>query len=100
VVEGVRWNKKLAGAKIGEIRESSLQRGSVSYLQVIEVERDSNAWQAGIRKGDILYSINKQLIQNHDEALEIIEANHDGIILNIHRGGRELYLLLKLQNMT
>lgn len=95
VVEGVRWNKKLAGAKIGEIRESSLQRGSVSYLQVIEVERDSNAWQAGIRKGDILYSINKQLIQNHDEALEIIEANHDGIILNIQRGGRELYLLLK-----
>ncbi len=95
VVEGVRWNKKLAGAKIGEIRESSLQRGSVSYLQVIEVERDSNAWQAGIRKGDILYSINKQLIQNHDEALEIIEANHDGIILNIQRGSRELYLLLK-----
>jgi len=67
----------------------------VSYLQVVEVEPDSNAWQAGIRKGDILYSINKQRIRNHDEALEILGRNQDGIILNIQRGGRELYLLLK-----
>ncbi len=95
VVAGMRWNKKLAGATIGEISESSLQRGSVSYLQVIEVEPESNAWQAGIRKGDILYSINKQRIRNHVEALEILGRNQDGIILNIQRGGRELYLLLK-----
>ena len=95
VVEGIRWNEKLAGAKIGEFRESSLQRGQVSYLQIVEVEPDSNAWKAGIRKGDILYSINKQLIRNHEEALEIIGRNLDGIILNIQRGGRELYLLLK-----
>jgi len=67
----------------------------VSYLQVVEVEPDSNAWQAGIRKGDILYLINKQRIRNHDEALEILGRNQDGIILNIQRGGRELYLLLK-----
>jgi len=95
VVEGIRWNETLAGAKIGEFRESSLQRGQVSYLQVVEVEPDSNAWKAGIREGDILYSINKQLIRNHEEALEIIGRDLDGIILNIQRGGRELYLLLK-----
>jgi Do/DeqQ family serine protease len=95
VVEGIRWNEKLAGAKIGEIHESSSQRGMVSYLQVIEVERDSNAWEAGIRKGDILYSINKQLIRNHDEAFEAIERNQRGMILNIQRGELELYLLIK-----
>jgi len=95
VVDGSRWNEKLAGAKIGEIRESSLQRGMISYLQVIEVELDSNAWEAGIREGDILYSINKQLIRNHDEALEAIENNQRGLILNIQRGERELYLIIK-----
>jgi Do/DeqQ family serine protease len=95
VVDGSRWDAKLAGAKIGEVRESSLQRGLVAYLQVIEVELDSNAWQAGIRVGDILYSINKELIRNHDEALAAIERNRNGIILNIQRGGRELYLLIK-----
>jgi serine protease Do/serine protease DegQ len=95
VVDGKRWNEKLAGAKIGEIRESSLQRGLISYLQVIEVELNSNAWEAGIREGDILYSINKQLIHNHEEALEAIESNQRGMILNIQRDGRELYLLVK-----
>jgi serine protease Do/serine protease DegQ len=95
VVDGIRWNEKLAGAKIGEIRESSLQRGMISYLQVIEVELDSNAWEAGIREGDILYSINKQLIRTHDEALEAIENNQRGMILNIQRGERELYLIIK-----
>jgi serine protease Do/serine protease DegQ len=95
VVDGIRWSEKLAGAKIGEIRESSLQRGMISYLQVIEVEPDSNAWDAGIREGDILYSINKQLIRTHDEALEAIENNQRGMILNIQRGERELYLIIK-----
>jgi Do/DeqQ family serine protease len=95
VVEGSRWNEKLAGAKIGEIRESSLQRGAISYLQVIEVEPGSNAWDAGIREGDLLYSINKQSIRNHQEALEAIERNQNGMILNIQRGEQELYLLIK-----
>lgn len=95
VVEGARWNKKLTGAEIGEIRESSLQRGLVSYLQVTEVEQGSNAWEAGIRPGDIFYSINKQLITNHEEALAIIKRNRGGMILNIQRGERELYLMIK-----
>ena len=95
VVEGSRWNEKLAGAKIGEIREFSLQRGAISYLQVIEVEPGSNGWDAGIREGDILYSINKQSIRNHQEALEAIERNQNGMILNIQRGEHQLYLLIK-----
>jgi Do/DeqQ family serine protease len=95
IVDGLRWNEKLAGATIGEIRESSLQRGETSYLQVIEVEIGSVAWETGIREGDILYSINKQLIRNHAEALVAIETNQRGMILNIQRGNRELYMLIK-----
>jgi len=95
IVEAALWNKKLEGAKIGEIRESSLQRGMVSYLQVTSVDPGSNAWETGIREGDIFYSINKQLIRNHEEAINVIEANKGGMILNIQRGERELYLLIK-----
>lgn len=95
VIDGSRWHEQFAGATIGEIRESSLQRGLVSYLKVVEVKIGSNAWEVGIREGDIFYSINKQLISNHDEALEAIERNQRGMILNIQRGNRELYLLVK-----
>jgi serine protease Do/serine protease DegQ len=95
VIDGSRWHEQFAGATIGEIRESSLQQGLVSYLKVVEVKIGSNAWEAGIREGDIFYSINKQLIRNHDEALEAIQRNKRGMILNIQRGNRELYLLVK-----
>ncbi len=94
-IDGGEFNATLAGAKIGEIRESSLQQGMIEYLQVRDVTPGSNAWEAGIRKGDILYSINKQLIHNFDEAFDVIASNSRGMILNIHRGGRELYLLIK-----
>ncbi|MCP4488551.1 MAG: Do family serine endopeptidase [Gammaproteobacteria bacterium] len=94
-IDGGEFNTRLAGAKIGEIHKSNLQQGVVEYLQVREITPGSNAWEVGIRKGDILYSINKQLIRNFDEAFDVIASNSQGMILNIRRGGRELYLLIK-----
>ncbi len=95
IVDGVELHQKLAGAQIGEMRETKLQRGLVEYLQVQEVVRGSNAWNAGIRAGDDFYSINKQLIGTVDEAQEVIENNRRGLILTIHRGNRELFLLIE-----
>jgi len=95
VVDGGTFEHTLAGAKIGEMRETSLQSGLIIYLQVMEVELDSNAWNAGIRENDILFSINKQMIHTLDEAAEAFERNQRGMILNIQRGNQELYLLIK-----
>ena len=94
-IDGGEIIEKLAGAIIGEIRESKLQQGLVQYLQVREVLPGSNAWQVGIRSGDILYSINKQLVRNFDEITEAVNNNQNGMILNIRRGDREMYLLIK-----
>lgn len=94
MMEGRHLLQRLAGAKIGQVSESSLKYGLVTYLQVLELEVDSPAWQAGIREGDILYSINKQLIPTFEQALEIISVNQGGMILNIQRGNRALYLVI------
>lgn len=94
-IDGGKLDEKLAGAQIGEIRETKLQRGLVEYLQVREVEPGSNAWNAGIRAGDIFFSVNKQLTRNFDEAFEAMSDNQHGLILTIHRGSRELFLLIK-----
>lgn len=95
VVDGGEYKDILAGVKIGEIRESSLQGGLITYLQAVAVEVGSNAWEAGIRKDDIFFSINKELIRTLDEAAEAFARNQRGMILNIQRGNRELYLLIK-----
>ena len=86
---------KLAGAIIGEMREQHLQRGRVDYLEVMKVDKGSNAQESGFRVGDIIYSINKQLTRNFDEVFALVEANGKGMIMNIQRGSRELYILLK-----
>lgn len=95
VLEGEHLLQKLTGAKIGQVTESSLKYGLVTYLQVLEIEDESPAWRAGIRESDILYSINKQLIPTFEQALETISNNQGGMILNIQRGNRALYLVIK-----
>jgi len=86
---------KLAGASIGEIHEQHLQRGRVDYLEVMKVETGSNAEEAGFRVGDIIYSINKQVTRTFDEVFALVENNGNGMIMNVQRGERELYILLK-----
>ncbi len=86
---------KLAGATIGEMHEQHLQRGRVDYLKIMKVEPGSNAEQSGFRVGDIIFSINKQLARTFDEVFALVENNGNGMIMNVQRGKRELYILLK-----
>jgi len=95
MLEGKHLLQKLAGAKIGQVSESSLKYGLVTYLQVIEIKTGSPAWRAGIRESDVLYSINQQLIPTFEQALETIKNHQGDMILNIQRGNRALYLVIK-----
>jgi serine protease Do/serine protease DegQ len=93
--EGVRIHAKLAGASIGEMHEQHLQRGRIDYLEVLSVASGSNADASGFLAGDIIFSINKQVTRNFDELFNVIDSNGRGMIMNIQRGNRELYILLK-----
>ena len=95
MLEGKYLLQKLTGAKIGQMSESSLKYGRVTYLQVLEIEPDSPAWRAGIRESDVLYSINQRLIPTFEQALKTISNNQGGMALNIRRGNRALYLVIK-----
>ena len=75
--------------------ELPLPRGRVDYLEVMKVDKGSNAQLSGFKVGDIIYSINKQLTRNFDEVFALVETNGKGMIMNIQRGNRELYILLK-----
>lgn len=94
-IDGGEIHLKLDGATIGEISKQQLQRGVVKYLEVLEVEVNSNAQRSGFQQGDIIYSINKQSVGSFDEAFDIVAQNDHNMIMNIQRGDRELYLLLK-----
>jgi serine protease Do/serine protease DegQ len=94
-IDGERIHPKVAGAVIGEMREQHLQRGRIDYLQLLSVAPGSNAEASGFLDGDIIFSINKQLTRNFDELFALIEDPGKGMVMNIQRGNRELYILLK-----
>ena len=58
-------------------------------------DENSNAEVAGFEIGDVIYSINKQKTDTFDAALAAVGERDGNILVNIQRGQRELYLLVK-----
>jgi serine protease Do/serine protease DegQ len=93
-VDGGEINYRLAGAKIGEIKETNIHTGQVEYLQVIDVLPGSPAWNTGLRAEDIIYSINKQVVSTFEEAYAAA-GNSRALLLNVQRGDQAMYVLIQ-----
>lgn len=93
-VDGAEFNYRLAGAKIGEMKETDIRRGQVQYLQVVDIEPGSAGWNTGLRQDDIIHSINKIVVKTFEEAY-VAAKNSRSLLLNIRRGEQALYVLIK-----
>jgi len=93
-VDGAELNFRLAGAQIGEIKETDIRSGQVEYLQVLEITPGSAAWNTGLRQDDIIHSINKQVVRSFDDAYAAAKSSR-ALLLNIQRGEQAMYLLIK-----
>ncbi len=93
-IDGSEISYRLAGAKIGEIKETDIQAGKVEFLQVMDIEPDSMAWNTGLRKEDIIRSINKYPVKTFDDAYLAAKSSR-ALLINIQRGDQSLFVLLK-----
>jgi Do/DeqQ family serine protease len=93
-IDGSEISYRLAGASIGEIKESDIRKGLRQFLKVMEVEPNSQAWHTGVRKDDIIYSINRQLAETFESAYAAARSSRN-LLLNIHRGNQSMFLLIK-----
>ena len=93
-IDGSEISYRLEGAKIGEMKESHLRDGLVEYLQITEMDETSPAWNIGLRKDDIILSINKQRVKTFDEAY-VAAKSSTSLLVNIQRGDQAMYVLLK-----
>lgn len=81
----------LAGARIGEGRLRTA-RGHHAVVTVGPVERDTPAWEVGLREGDLILEVNREPIRGLDE-LSWAVARSGGIYsLRIQRGERTFLL--------
>ncbi|WP_438971230.1 DegQ family serine endoprotease [Methylophaga sp.] len=85
---------KLAGATFGDIEEDSPYFGRVEGVMVYSVKRGSPAWNAGLRSEDVVTSVNRRAVKNLEEFKPMVK-NTEQVLLNIIRGRRAMFLLLK-----
>ncbi len=70
-------------------------RNRFQGVLIEEIERNSKAWQLGLRAGDLITSVNKGEISSLKQLSESIKRSSKTPLLNIYRNGRNYLLLLE-----
>ena len=86
---------RLAGAILGPVAADHPLAGRVEGVEVISIERGSAAWSAGLRRGDIVVSVNQQPVSSVAEVATALQRNADRLLLNIRRGNGSMFVLIQ-----
>jgi len=95
-MKGEQLSSLLAGAVFVVSEEQELGRSAPAQgIVVSEVAAGSPAWQANLRSGDVITSINKMRVSNFKEMAAAIKRSGRGILMNIQRGNLALFILIQ-----
>ncbi len=86
---------RLAGAKLGSIEPDHPLAGQVEGVEVLHVEAGSPAAFAGLEKGDIIVSVNREPVRNLEEFRAAAKASKGEFLLNVRRGDSALFLVIQ-----
>ena len=84
---------RLRGATLVDVSQDG-PNGPVQGVAIADVARGSPAWNAGLRKGDLITSANRIPVQSIAQ-MEAAVSGRKGLLLNIRRGNGALFLMLK-----
>jgi len=90
VVIGDKLNPRLAGATI----ESHEENGN-NYLVVADVTRGSAAWNARLRKDDLILSVNRAPVKTLADLKKMVQMSDEQILFNVQRGQTALFILIQ-----
>ena len=91
-VSGNTLSEKLAGAKFSEAQEDSSRR-TAAGIEVVQAR--GKAASAGLRKGDIVISVNRERVKTIKDMKAAIKKNPEALLLNIQRASRGLFILIR-----
>ncbi len=89
-IAGEKINPKLAGAVI-----ESHEDGANKYLVVSNVVRGSEAWNARLRKDDLILSVNRVPVKTLNDLKKMVNFNDEQILFNVQRGQTALFILIQ-----
>ena len=80
---------------LGAISDNHPLAGHVEGVQVLEIERGSPAWSAGLRADDIVVSVNQLPVSTMDDVATAVRRNPDSMLLNIRRGNGAMFVVIR-----
>ncbi len=92
---GGTFSRKLAGALLGPIPGGHPLHGRLEGVAVLEVERGSAAWQAGLRPGDVILSVNRIRVTRVPELRKAIGSPEEALLLYLLRGDEAFYVVIE-----
>jgi serine protease Do/serine protease DegQ len=93
-VAGERFNKRLAGATLGNIDPGHPYYGHIEGVVVQNVSPGSPAWGVGLRKGDVIVSVNKHRVKSLDDMATAVKGS-DRVLLNVRRGSGAFFVIIE-----
>lgn len=84
----------LYGVGLKNFKLLSPIHGNVEGVLVVSVEEDSKSWQADLRPGDVITSVNQQKIKNIDELKTNVSKADKILLLNILRGPSAIFIVI------
>ena len=94
-ITGEKISKHLKGAELAVIEEDGTNTNRMVGIEVIDIEKDSAAWRTGLRKNDVIMSVNRIRVRNFSELKQAIQSSRRGMLINILRGDGGLFLLVQ-----
>ncbi len=88
-------NELLQGVTMSEISPEHPAHGRVEGVMVEQIERGTRAWNAGLRKGDIVTSVNRQPVSGMQEFLQVVDQQQGPLLFRVIRGNSAAFLVIK-----
>ena len=93
-VSGEDAAKRLAGATLGPIPETSPLFGKIEGVAVVKVAPNSPAWRTGLRKNDVIVEINRNAVRDIDALKKALDASGARLLLKIQRGNSQVFIVV------
>lgn len=85
----------LFGTELRDFSEVTPAFGLVKGIQVLSTTEDSAAWEAGLRRGDVIVSANNIPVTTTTELKDAASKDKKQLLLNIIRAGGAMFVVVK-----
>ncbi len=90
-----RLDPRFEGMALGDIEEDHPHYGKIKGVIITEIQRGTRAWSAGLRKGDIITSVNHEPVADLQSFLQLVDKVENALLFRVIRGDAAAFLVIK-----